>query len=171
MLAINYDYETCLQVLDPELDANNWLLPELMRDAATFSNTDTINGNDNRNIIDALTNTYGPEPKHTWCYYFQRADLARQQENWTRVASLGDEAFTIGDYPNGPSERIPFIEGYAHIAEWDRAYELSQNTYQISALMAKSLCPLWQRIEENTEDSPEKDEVISQVYLELGCNP
>ena len=171
MIAINYDYKTCLRVLDPDVDSNNWLIPEIMRDAAKLSNIDAIVPENNDMVLSKLQNTYGPEPSHTWCYYYQKADLARQQSDWEQVAALGDEAFSLGDYPNGPSERIPFIEGYAHTGNWDRAYELTQNTYQISALMAKSLCPLWQRIDENTIDSSKKEEVVKQVFAELGCKP
>ena len=37
----------------------------------------------------------GPEPEHDWCYYFEKAELARQQADWQQVAMLGDQA--LGD--------------------------------------------------------------------------
>ncbi|MDD2922829.1 MAG: hypothetical protein PHQ36_11155 [Anaerolineales bacterium] len=34
--------------------------------------------------------TFGDEPPHTWCYYYQKMDLARQTEDWQTVADLAD---------------------------------------------------------------------------------
>ena len=30
---------------------------------------------------------FGPEPEHNWCYYYQKAELARQQGDWARSQS------------------------------------------------------------------------------------
>ena len=35
---------------------------------------------------------FGPEPEHGWCYYFQKADLARQTGDWEEITHLYDAA-------------------------------------------------------------------------------
>jgi hypothetical protein len=57
---------------------------------------------------------FGEEPAHTWCYYYEKADLARQMKNWDEVIRLGDEAQKMGYAPHDPIEWIPFLQGYSH---------------------------------------------------------
>jgi len=56
---------------------------------------------------------YGSEPKHDWCYYFEKADLAAQMDDWKSAASLGDEAIRLDLSPNDTSEWLPFLKAYA----------------------------------------------------------
>jgi hypothetical protein len=96
---------------------------------------------------------FGTEPGPNWCYYFEKADLARQLGQWEEVTALAELAFNSGDYPNDPAERLPFIEGYAHVGNWQRALTLSEETRAITPAMQPVLCRLWQRIARET--SPE----------------
>jgi hypothetical protein len=56
---------------------------------------------------------FGDEPEQGWCYYYQKADLARQRRDWDGVLALLDEALEQGHYPNDPLEWMPFIQAYA----------------------------------------------------------
>ena len=85
------------------------------------------------------------------------------------VAALGDEAFNLGDYPNDPTERMPFIEGYAHVGDWDRAQELTHESAAITPLMQPLLCQLWERIDANLPDGEEKAAASATMRAELGC--
>jgi hypothetical protein len=115
---------------------------------------------------------YHPEPVHGWCYYFEKADLARQLGNWEEIAKLGDTAFKLEDHPNNPVERFVFIEGYAHTGEWERALKLSRDSYQVSkGYVGPLLCRLWERIEMETIDNTERDEALSEVKSILACKP
>ena len=42
---------------------------------------------------------FGPEPPHTWCYYFEKADLARQLQDWDAVLRLDAQAGAAGYAP------------------------------------------------------------------------
>jgi hypothetical protein len=115
---------------------------------------------------------YYPEPAHSWCYYFEKADLARQFGDWKEVAKLGDAALKLEDHPNNPVERFVFIEGYAHAGDWDRALKLSKESYQVSKdYVDPLLCQLWARIETGTTDSPEKTGALSEVKTIFSCKP
>jgi hypothetical protein len=82
------------------------------------------------------------------------------------VADLGDQAFALGDYPNDPMERLPFIEGYAHTGRWERALELTREAGDITPLMQPVLCRLWQRIEAQTEPTPEQQAALQSISCE-----
>jgi hypothetical protein len=139
-----------------------------MREASALSNRDQI--------VDAadavMPKVYGPEPEHGWCYYFEKADLARQFGNWQEVVSLGDKAFKLEDHPNNPVERFVFIEGYTQVGDWDRALKLSKESYKVSKeYVGPLLCRLWERIETEAADGAEKSAAISNAKNMFACNP
>jgi len=125
---------------------------------------------------------YGPEPEHGWCYYFEKADLARQMGDWDEVAQLGDKAFKLDDYPNSPIERFVFIEGYAHVGDWDKALEYSKVSYKVSKdYVGPLLCQLWERVASETDPSPGSDvrsgeavsmriEALAEVQSKFACS-
>jgi hypothetical protein len=152
MVVINFEPPRCLRVLDPQIDLENRLLVPLLRDAAVLSNVSMIREDRAATMPASL---YAPEPGHAnaWCYYFEKADLARQMGDWEQVAELGDTAFTLDDSPNDPVERFVFIEGYAHVGDWEQAIELSKVSYRVSKdYVGPLLCRLWERIQAETTE-------------------
>ncbi|HQX01013.1 MAG TPA: hypothetical protein PLQ94_02810, partial [Anaerolineales bacterium] len=107
-----------------------------------------------------------------WCYYFTKAELARQQNDWEQVVQLGNKAFALNDYPNDPTERFVFIEGYAHDGNWEKAMELSQVSYKVSkSFVGPPLCKLWNRIERETEKTQEQKVTLDIVQNKFECLP
>ncbi len=160
----------CLRLLDPEIDPENRLIPDesLLRDAAVISSTAPILSEQTSRMPDI----YGPEPAHGWCYYFEKADLARQLGDWDEVVALGDVAFTLDDHPNDPLERFVFIEGYAHAGDWKKAVELSIASYKVSKnYVGPLLCKLWERIGRDTEKTPEQQITQMEVKNNFECEP
>ncbi len=109
------------------------------------------------------------EAAHNWCYYFEKADLARQQKDWQAVARLGDTAFALDDYPNDPAERLPFIEGYAHVGNWQQAVEISRDSAEVTPVMKPVLCRLWGRIATETDPTQAQQETLKLMYAENSC--
>ena len=144
-----------------------------MREASALSNPDQIL--DSSEAV--MPSIYYPEPVHGWCYYFEKADLARQFGKWEEVVSLGDKALKLSDHPNNPVERFVFIEGYAHTGDWDRALKLSNESYKVSKdYVGPLLCQLWKRIETDTRNSSQSDaanrsEVVTEARNMFACNP
>jgi len=168
-LAFYYAPPACLRLLEPDLDVKNRLIPDdsLMRDASALSNADRILS-EQQALMPAI---YGPELEHGWCYYFQKADLARQMGDWDEVVRLGNQAFNLDDYPNDPIERFVFIEGYAHIGEWEKAVEYSKVSYKVSKeYVGPLLCQLWERVEAETTESPERSEALAEVQNKFACS-
>src|SRR6266508_1979784 len=168
VVAFYYDPPACLRLLEPDIDANNRFIPDdtHMREASALSNPEQI--------LDSPTavmpNIYHPEPAHGWCYYFEKADLARQFGHWEEIAKLGDTALKLDDHPNNPVERFVFIEGYAHVGDWDHTLKLSKASYQVSKdYVGPLLCQLWARIEAETAASQKKTEAWSEVKTIFSC--
>ena len=170
ILAVYFMPPGCLRVLDPEVDLANRSIPEqsLMRFASRLTNYELISSESTAQ----MPKPYEPEPEHGWCYYFEKADLARQFEKWDEVAALGNKAFAQGLQPADPAERFPFIEGYAHLGSWDRAVELSKRSFAESERMDRPLCELWERIEvETAAEGPERSEALLAIKRMFACNP
>ena len=56
---------------------------------------------------------FGSEPAHTWCYYFEKSDLARQGGDWQTILVLEKQSKAKGLAPKFGPEYIPFIEAHA----------------------------------------------------------
>jgi len=171
LVVIDFSPPGCLRVLDPQIDSDNRLLVPLLRDAAGLSNTAMIHAIHAENWATMPKSLFAPEPQHGWCYYFEKADLARQFGNWQEVVKLGDMAFALdNDSPNDPVERFVFIEGYAHVGDWQRAVELSRASYKVSKdYVGPLLCRLWERIETESTGSAERSEAVVDVRNMLSC--
>jgi hypothetical protein len=109
----------CVHFLDgqqPELSLGD---APTVREVAPRSNVETIDLAAVQRI--PPRQPFGPEPEHTWCYFYQKASLARQQGDWETVGRLGDEAQAAGYSPNDPVEWMPFLEGYLNLGQDDQA--------------------------------------------------
>ena len=158
----------CVRVMDPEVEADIWLVPPSLRETLKLSSTAPIQP-EGKAVPPA--GLFGAEPERNWCYYFEKADLARQQKDWVTAAALGDTAFALKDYPNDPVERFPFIEAYAHVGNWKRALELTRDSKEIAPLYAQLSCKLWVRIQRETAPGAERDSAVRDARAVLGCAP
>ena len=67
----------------------------------------------------------GSEPDRGWCYYYEKADLARQGHDWKLIRDLGDEAIYQRRLPfYSDLELFPFILAYGLGEEWEKSQEL-----------------------------------------------
>jgi hypothetical protein len=149
-------------VLDPVYDRDYPQLPIGLKDAIPLSRPVSLIEPD-ANIQPAAI--FAPEPSHdNWCYYFQKADLARQEEDWDLVAETGDVAFSLEESPNHATERLPFIEGYAMAGRWQDAEDLTHETLEINRFTSPMLCSLWERVKANAE-SPDPSTIDSMLAL------
>jgi hypothetical protein len=89
---------------------------------------------------------FGPEPSHTWCYYFEKADLARTQKDWQTVLSLEKQAKKENLAPKFGPEYIPFIEAHAQVGDWQKAYDLSAAEQKLTTQTEPLLCQNWDRL-------------------------
>jgi NADH:ubiquinone oxidoreductase subunit 6 (subunit J) len=158
---------SCLRLLDRKLDDNYQRLPKALSLATNISNLKQIQFDQQATPPSDL---FGAEPRPNWCYYFEKADLARQQEDWASIVTYGNQAFNLNDNPNEATERLPFIEGYAHMGQWDRALELSRDTYAHGKEgVLTMLCNTWARITKSTTPDPAREHSLQTIQSEFNC--
>ena len=169
IIFITYQPENkeCLWVLRPE-DADYKYLPGEIKAAALFSNYQNIQPDE---IEHPLYDTIVNENKMTWCYFYQKADLARQMGDWEKVNALWQEAQSYGFQPDNGFEYVVFIEAAAHGGDWEQALFLTNRARKTVQGMYMILCPTWQRLAEVTPASDQKDAHVAKAYDVLQCSP
>jgi hypothetical protein len=168
-ILISYENEAgnCLWVLSPEDVDNpelNWMLTAALpaSDIGRIGSRPVQSGFPPQEV-------FGREPEHTWCYFFQKADLARQQGEWQEVVRLGDEAQKLDFAPINPQEWLPFIQGYAMAGDWDGASEITLRVHKLNNYLDRRLCSLWERIKSQTAIPEEKQSDYEKLRARLEC--
>jgi hypothetical protein len=159
----------CLKVLDPPRERGFPIRQDFVYAARYLSDPDNII-HDNAGAAQLPTHIFGPEPEHDWCYYFEKAELARQEEDWQQIARLWEQAVRHGQSPERAAELLPFIEGLAQLGDWARAEELSLQAYQKMPGLQTVLCSTWARILHTSDQDPEIDPALSSTLDELKCS-
>jgi hypothetical protein len=102
---------SCVHVLDgtrPEYSNGEW---DFIREVGAYSEIEYVLTEETPHSPPTLV--FGPEPEHGWCYYYQKADLARQRGEWDEVREIGEQAFGRGLEPVDLIEWMPFLQAYA----------------------------------------------------------
>lgn len=102
---------SCVRLIDgssPDLSTRD---PQRILLIASRSQLDHVIAGDEQPVPPA--SVFGNEPEHDWCFYYQKADLARQRGDWQEVVRLGKEAEQLGLHPNDQIELMPFLQAYA----------------------------------------------------------
>lgn len=159
ILVLQYSPPSCLRIFDPRYDSDvpfaprnvdspamgTLALPRGLEAALPLSTPQTLISKEKANPPAWL---FGNEPERNWCYYFEKADLARQYGDWEKVAKLGDQAFAIPYAPADAAEYLPFIEAYARLGRTDDALELAETAAAQTPLLKPMLSALWERLAE-----------------------
>lgn len=153
----------CLRVLDPARsdEITYGRQPRFLTEAIPLSDPSNI-------IVDSDQTAKIPflvEPEHTWCYYFEKAELARQQGDWNQVLELMKAAGSSGYEPEDPLEWLALIEAQALTGNMEAAAELSNEVLKQENGMRRGVCELWKRIQAikggDEEEAARADQILS----------
>ncbi|HNA89378.1 MAG TPA: hypothetical protein PK989_08735 [Anaerolineales bacterium] len=167
LLSFNPEMQRCLWILQPQ-DTNLRLVNDDMQRLAAGSDIQLIKKTDVEPA--PPKDIYGETNTQTWCYYFEKADLARQYAQWEEIVRLWEEAQAVGERPDNGFEYIPFIEGWGHTGNWEQVKETTKFAKRISAGLEPSLCSAMDRLTESAPASQEKDETIKNLKEDLDCS-
>ena len=156
----------CLWVLSPQ-DEDNPELPEITLKALPAANLERIGSEPTPGYPPEAI--FGAEPEHDWCYYYQKAELARQMGDWEQVAGLADQALAQGFSPNKPQEWLAFIEAFTFTGRWPEALERSLHVWRVNHGLSARLCQLWERVETRSEIPVEQMAGLEQLRGKMGC--
>jgi hypothetical protein len=170
-LYIDYQPPACLKVFDPIRDQHLPEKPKNYRRLLAFSDPMLILTEIGQSSLPP--GYLGPEPDPDWCYYYQKAELARQTGDWAQVAAFADEALTDEDSLNRRQmpEILPYIEGYARRDQWEKAIHLTQLAFEKWDGMHTTLCDLWQQISQTTQANERSQVAIELINHDLKCSP
>jgi hypothetical protein len=107
--------DSCVRLIDgsqPELSPDD--THEIML-LAPYSLIGNVNMSDRQLVLPPAI--FGREPQHGWCWYYQKASLARQNEGWYTVVGLGEEAAEKGLVPSEAIEWMPFVQAYVVLGD------------------------------------------------------
>ena len=169
--ALVVDYNSgqgCVYVMSPD-DALRPGTSEAQAKLLTISHLKQIETGPAK-AVSPPTAIFGAEPFHDWCYYYEKADLARQMGDWQQIANLDQAAGEVGYTTKLGVELAPFIEGYAHLGQWQKAYGYTQDAMHKTGGMQPFLCQTWEHIIKGTSASPEREKVLSSIEKDLNCS-
>lgn len=130
---------SCIQVLNGNQVELSSAEDARVAAIASYSETEHILTNETFHTPPAIP--FGTEPAHDWCYYYQKAALARQVGDWDEVARLGNEARSLGLSAGDPIEWMPFLQAAAYLDDPVRVDELAPFLTSDSFL-AKQACQI-----------------------------
>ena len=123
VLLISYPSSTsCFQVIDGRLPVYSGSESLLLRQVGAYSHVDRIIPSGTAPTPPA--SIFGAEPAHGWCYYYQKASLARQAGDWEEIGRLYDEVQRLNLETDDKSEIIPFFEGLVNGERYEDAKSL-----------------------------------------------
>jgi len=167
-LVVYYKDSECVRVIHPDYDSYNPQFPVLIAEALPLSNLEQVVLKPDEKVI-LPANVFGPEPDPSWCFFFEKADLARQMGDWQQVVAYGEAASKFSGSPNHASEIVPFIQGYAFTGKWEKAVKLTKETSEIDQYMTPMLCSIWVDIVKNTEPSDERENALQNIKEVVNC--
>jgi hypothetical protein len=129
---------SCIHVIDGSLPVYSEDDSLLVQQVGSYSRIDRILPT---GPTLALPNQiFGPEPPHDWCYYYQKASLARQLGNWKEVGQLYDQTLALRLQANDPAEVIPFFEGLVNLGRINDAKMLYNKQIKGHSELRLPLC-------------------------------
>jgi hypothetical protein len=157
----------CLWVLRPE-ERNLRLVNEDQQKISAVSAVSRIQRIEG-NAPSLPKSIYGTRVDQGWCYYFEKADLARQYGQWNEVIKLWEQAKSQNEQAGNGFEYLPFIEGFAHQADWTMVKSLTKAANKTTQGLQPTLCESLDRFMLQTEASPDRDHTIEGLKDYLVC--
>jgi hypothetical protein len=110
---------------------------------------------------------YGPEPAHQWCYYYEKVDLAIQQNDWGQAITFGNKAVELGLHPEDRSEWLPLILAYAMNDDINDIKTTAPKINQDPFLRLEA-CQLLKNSENQSDFAPDVQMLMTQTFCRAG---
>ncbi len=139
LLLISFPSTTsCIHVIDGILPVYSENESLLTKQIGAYSQIDRIVVSEKSHV--PPHQIFGPEPNRNWCYYYQKASLARQSGNWEEIVSLFEQANALNLVPADRSEFFPFIEAFVNLGRYKEAKNLYVRSFKDNVKMRMPLC-------------------------------
>ncbi len=171
LLVFSMPDNNCLRVLSPtelpdeDVSARK---PSLWKGLSDISNLQSILTDP---ALPALPpeRFFGPENRAQWCYYFEKADLARQKQDWAAVIQLYDDALKLDFGPNATSEYVPLLEAYLRSDQVDVAYQLHNQLFDWFPGDRAHWCTLFSNVLADQDMNAADQALVTEMLAREGC--
>ncbi|HJS17869.1 MAG TPA: hypothetical protein VJ785_03925, partial [Anaerolineales bacterium] len=129
---------SCIHVIDGALPVYSESETLLLQQVGEYSHIDRIIPSGTAPV--PPSKIFGSEPERGWCYYYQKASLARQTGDWEEIGRLYDEVRELNLETDDKSEMIPFFEGLVNLGRHEDARTLFREEIKGNVKMRLPLC-------------------------------
>ena len=157
----------CFRVLSPSNSAGEFLYSRRMgfwNSAIPLSNLDQIITNPETPKVPPQE-YFGRENQDQWCFYFEKADLARQQQQWNEVIQWYGEAQEKGYKPLTDAEWLPLVDAYLNQNDLQKALEITNLIDDLDKTNTAGFCNLWS----NQKGTPGNQQMVDDALHFLRC--
>ena len=166
LLDFSPELKRCLQFVSLR-DEDDRDLPGSLRGLLSVSNLSRIERESEGNWTPPES-IFGAEPEHTWCYFYEKAELAYQYGEWPEVIRLMEAAKKQGFAPSDMKEFLPLLDAYLKTDQIEPALELSLQIKRLSDKVDDQVCNAWLNAAEADTDT-EFESVFEKVRERLSC--
>lgn len=92
-----------------------------------------------------------PEPAHGWCYYLQKAELARQEGDWVKITAIAHEIENQSLTPPVSFDWAVFVEGFTQLGDFERAADYLGRIASQPPGYDAALCAFIERLAEKVD--------------------
>jgi hypothetical protein len=163
-----YSPPGCLRVLDPKRSHELPDVPVNITDILSLSKPELILP-DAQPAAQPVARWFNPEPSHDWCYYFEKADLARQKQDWQTVLDLYGQAQAAQRQPGEVTEQAVFMEGLARGGQFDQTGQLLLKSQENFAQSGTFLCAEWKYLNNELKVPAGQRSAWLETGSRLGC--
>lgn len=170
IVIIHQSGDGCLRLVDPRYASPESFpgLPENLASNLEISNITQVQRNGDP--MAEPVRFFGAEPERSWCYYFQKAELARQFEDWEAVVKNYESASSAGYSVLQPVENLVFLEAFARLGQTETASRLTGMVLSQDRTLCKPLLSAWRRaLAASIEIEPEAMKQIDALSVLPEC--
>jgi hypothetical protein len=160
----------CLRVLDPVYNNAELYSREGPALTSTIALSDPTLIRTQASTPNMPAALFGSAPDYPWCFFYEKAELARQQGDWKSVMLQAASVERMRLRPQDPIEWLPFIEGYARLGMWDQAEQLANTAIDADTRVRKGVCQVWRRVGSATAGQAGSQQRSAEMWIRFSCN-
>ena len=110
----------------------------------------------------SLVKYFGEENTDQWCYFYEKAALAAQQQKWAEVISIYNTGFEQGFTPLNQFEWLPLLKAHILSDSLDKVVETARGIPNFNFEVNDAFCRLWATIE-GTKNNMSTIQSLNQI--------
>ena len=155
---------SCIHVLDTKWAELSIADTALIALAAPRSRIENILMDEKLHTPPAIV--FGEEPSHGWCYYYQKAQLARQKADWDAISKIAGEVTRLDLHPNDQVEWMPFLQAAAMSGDVKQVKQISTRI-NVEKLYKQQAC---QNLRAMDGLKPEVQDDVNELFCGSAAN-